>query len=377
MAFQEFLRLLVGWLVGGSAMFGIPFMLVLVVDSGARRLMRLAHPLSAAILSLIGTGFAAAVVYGWAAWPIQVNRGHFGSPVLIAISALYFSSLVMLSVSSSRWNFEGPQMKRYFPGLHDRIEISSDDDRREKRKREYELGRYWFTRWAAVATGYVLAAEFFYLTFAYGRFSNTELEAFGFGIALGAFTAAFVCLRCCRRGYARSRALNLALQELQRPSDEPLRKAHSRRDELPVLLGREARRLIRTLRFSGGSGNRADVFVLLGSARFLGEYSRSSRSLDADLPEDVRSVLEDLTVALSNPSRAVAMIALGSKVGAFGADCRPDPDLEMMRPEGLEGRIQRIQPTVRGLIPIVVLALLIFATLFAMLGITAVDWPLI
>jgi TRAP-type C4-dicarboxylate transport system permease small subunit len=108
MVFQEFLRLLTGWLVGGAAMFGIPFMLVLIVDNVARRLARRRHLLSSLAVSLIGTGFAADIVYVWAAWPIQVNRGHFWSPALITISALYWLSISSLSFGSSRWNFEGP-----------------------------------------------------------------------------------------------------------------------------------------------------------------------------------------------------------------------------------------------------------------------------
>jgi hypothetical protein len=226
-----------------------------------------------------------------------------------------------------------------------------------------------------MATGLTLEAEFLYLLLAYGSLDNTELQAFGSGVSLGALTAAAVVIRSCRYRYTRSRAMNLALHELQR-EDEPLRKAYRRRDQLPVLLRLEARRLIRSLRFSGGGETHAEVFVLLGAARFLEDYSKSSRSLEADLPDEVRSVLENLAVVLSSSSKGDTAIKLGRRVGAFDDDGRPDPDLEQFRPKGFEDRIQRLQPTVRGLIPIVIFALLLAATLFAMLGVTSIDWPL-
>ncbi|MEU5152932.1 hypothetical protein [Glycomyces sp. NPDC021274] len=375
MGLQEYFRLLIGSACLGIALFALPFTAAFLTDFVSRRLAARSHRVWTVGVSLLGSAIAAAIIHPLATWPSLAEPVRWYWPVLIGLAGTYWVSLVLLSLGSLKWNFEGPRKdKRYFTGLAD---LGMELDQRELRERRHELGRFGFVGPMAVLTGTTLEAGFLYLVIVSSHRADEQVQTFGFGMALGAVVAMWGVRQFSRKRYTQGRLLQEVVLVLLPPAAESISNMRIRRSRLPGLLRGEAMRRARARRRNGGDGESADMYVLLATSRFLRRYARSHRNIAAELPEETRAVLRDLVVVLANPSRTVVMLELGGKVDAFDDDGDPDSELRRMAEAGIQERVQRIQPTVRGLIPIVGLALLIAAAAFALLGITSVEWPLI
>ncbi|GAB3994060.1 hypothetical protein GCM10029992_07420 [Glycomyces albus] len=390
MDMQQLLRTFLEFFLIGGAIFAYPLGVSLLTDMGTRRLLldsipvaktdavlsgpgslpvepsmlgRIARISAAALLSAIGNGIAAVLIYAAAAGMLILISDRFWWAFLTVAVIAYWAAMVTLSFVSSLFNLAGPDKRHYFPEAERVSAIEKDCAPSWKRERSYELGRFWYLRTSANLTGIVLAVSFLYFPIGLGVYSHREIWAITMGQMLGALTASLIIVRISRRFYARSRALSSVLPDIAEDrdhidiSDSGLSARLDRRSELHVLLRRAAFNINLKRRHDGFKGTRADSIVFLGAARYFKRLGDPDERLSASTPPSTFSALRRLAVALAGPIREDSFRQLAVKVDALGPNGSLDPELSALGDSGIRDRIEHAWPLIRTLAPIVGLVL--------------------